>query len=87
MAAGRVPFSHQGFDARVAEAQRLGYLAVAENLGTNNFDPDTTVSVAMKGFLNSPPHRHSIEGPYLRTGVGVARDTAGYFYFTELFAR
>jgi uncharacterized protein YkwD len=87
MAAGRVPFSHQGFERRVAEARHLGYMNVAENLGTNNFDPDTTVAVAMNGFLNSPPHRHSLEGPYDRTGVGVARDTAGYFFYTQLFAR
>ncbi|HEX6750586.1 MAG TPA: CAP domain-containing protein [Longimicrobium sp.] len=87
MAEGRVPFSHQGFETRVAEARRLGYLAVAENLGTNNFPADTTVSVAMRGFLDSPPHRHAIEGPYERTGVGVARDLSGDFYFTQLFAR
>lgn len=87
MAAGRVPFSHRGFEARVARARQLGYLIVAENLGTNNYAADTTVAVAMSGFLHSAPHRHALEGPYRWTGVGVARDTAGDFFFTQLFAR
>lgn len=87
MALGRVPFSHQGFERRVVQLRHLGYLYVAENLGTNNFEPDTAVAVAIDGFLHSQPHRHSLEGPYDRTGVGVARDTAGNFFFTQLFAR
>jgi uncharacterized protein YkwD len=87
MASGRVPFGHQGFERRRVEARRLGYQNVAENLGTSRAAPDAAVAVAMGGFLLVAPYRHALEGPYRRTGVGVARDSAGYFFFTQLFAR
>jgi uncharacterized protein YkwD len=87
MASGRVPFGHHGFERRMMEARGLGYLNVAENLGTSNAAPDSAASVAMNGFLIVAPYRHALEGPYRRTGVGVARDSAGFFFFTQLFAR
>jgi uncharacterized protein YkwD len=87
MASGRVPFGHHGFERRIVGARRLGYRNVAENLGTSNAAPDSAAAVAMNGFLLVAPYRHALEGPYRRTGVGVARDSAGFFFFTQLFAR
>lgn len=88
MAEGRIPFGHLGFPARVAEAKRLGYLSLGENVAVNSYDPDTTGAVAFAGFIHSPAHRQTLElRAYVHTGVGVARDPRGYFYYTQLFAR
>jgi uncharacterized protein YkwD len=87
MASGVVPFGHQGFASRAAQARELGYRALAENVGTNGYDPDLAERVAFEGFIHSPRHRHALEGDYRFTGVGAARAERGDYYFTQLFAR
>lgn len=88
MAAGAVPVGHGGFEARtraIWEATR--YRAVGENVAVNNLPREATVKAAVEGLLSSPRHRLNLEGDFDRTGVGIARDARGTFYYTEVLVR
>jgi uncharacterized protein YkwD len=90
MAEGRVPFGHAGYPERV-ETIRLrsfhGELREAtENVGRTDFTPGTAAAALLDGFVRSPGHRRSLEGPFTRTGIGVVRSGATYFV-TQIFAR
>lgn len=87
MASGAVPFSHANFQQRAQMAEALGYLSLGENLAFNDYERDTTVDVAVAGLVASPPHRHTMEGSWARSGVGVARSPTGTWFYTQLFAR
>jgi uncharacterized protein YkwD len=85
MASGAVPFGHTGFETRVQRIrQTLSCRSAGENVAANwgYSDPAT---IAVNGWLNSPGHRANIEGNYQLTGVGVAKDSKGGYYFTQLF--
>jgi len=85
MAAGRTPFGHAGFDARVKALRAARPCPrVGENVASNRGQRDPAAE-AVRGWLGSPAHRDNIEGPYDRTGVGVARSAAGEVFFTQLF--
>jgi uncharacterized protein YkwD len=87
MAAGRVAFSHDGFDARVAAiAKVISVSGAAENVAFNNGFSDPA-SEAVTGWLNSSGHRANIEGDYDLTGIGVARAADGAYYFTQIFVK
>jgi len=74
-----------GGTARRVETAGIRYRRLAENLQTNN-DPDDPVAVAVRSWMNSPGHRANMLDPgYSRTGVGVAVDERGDYYFTQLF--
>ena len=83
MLAGRVPFSHDGFDERAGTMAEAGFLASGENVAVNAgfSDPVTT---AVEGWLDSPGHHDNIVGDWTHTGVGIATDGDQY-YFTQLF--
>lgn len=86
MARHAVPFGHDGFDARVKEAERhMGFDEIAENVALNDYDRGRTVHVAVDGWLSSPHHLENIEGKFDATGVGVARGGDGTFYYTQVF--
>lgn len=87
MASGRVPFSHQGFKQRVKVVSRMiPYHSAAENVAYNQGygDPDRE---AVQGWLKSTEHRINIEGQYDLTGIGIAKNTVGEYYFTQIFIR
>jgi len=87
MAAGKVPFSHQGFDRRVKEiAKSIPYRGAAENIAYNMGYGDPTTQ-AVEGWLKSPGHLKNIRGAYGLTGVGVSRNAKGEIYFTQIFIR
>jgi uncharacterized protein YkwD len=86
MAKSRV-LSHNGFDARVkaiskAFALRAAGENVAYNAGFSN-----PVAQAVNGWLNSPGHLQNIVGNYNWTGIGVAKNSQGEYYFTQIFVR
>jgi uncharacterized protein YkwD len=83
MAQGVSGFSHEGFNDRIADTG-INYLSAAENIATNQgySDPAT---VAVKGWLRSPGHLQNIRGNFNFTGIGVAQNEAGEYYFTQLF--
>lgn len=87
MAQGRVPFSHQGFDQRIEViSQALPYLSVAENLATNR-GYNNPSKQAVSGWLESQGHYTNLIGDYNLTGIGVARDSLGKYYFTQIFVK
>jgi uncharacterized protein YkwD len=88
MADGRVPPGHDGFEARQRRISKMMPLkAIAENVGVNDYPRSETARAAVSGWLKSRGHRENIEGGYDLTGVGIARDARGAWYFTQLFVR
>lgn len=87
MADGKVPFSHNGFQERVqAIATTISYSSAAENVAYNMGYTDPATK-AVKGWLNSSGHLKNIRGNYNLTGIGVAKNAKGEYYFTQLFIR
>ncbi|MDJ0730812.1 MAG: CAP domain-containing protein [Crocosphaera sp.] len=85
MASKIATFSHDGFDNRAkAVGKTIPYRAFAENLAYIKGYPDLA-DVAVKGWINSPGHRKNMEGNFDLTGVGIAKNSDGEYYFTQLF--
>lgn len=87
MASGRVPFSHQGFDQRIQAISRvISYRTASENVAYNKgySAPDRQ---AVQGWLNSSGHLKNIQGNYNLTGIGIAKNAKGEYYFTQIFIR
>lgn len=88
MAAGRVPFGHEAVEGRRRRIERTIPLeAMAENVGANDRPARSAARAAVSGWLGSAGHRENIEGDYDTTGVGVARDRRGAWYFTQIFVK
>ena len=85
MANGKVTFSHDGFEGR-AEAITIPYKSVDENLAYN-FGYNDPVRNAVEGWIKSDGHRKNMEGQFNVTGIGVAKNAKGEYYFTQLFIR
>lgn len=86
MADGSVPIGHAGFDARGDLIIEDGADMVGENVAFNQGynDPAT---IAVDGWLNSPPHYENIVNEYFtHAGVGIA-ERDGAYYMTQMFAR
>jgi uncharacterized protein YkwD len=87
MANKQVPFSHDGFEGRVKAVQRkIPLEKMGENLAFMKGYPDP-VAVAVKGWINSPGHQKNMVGDYNLTGIGIAKNNAGEYYFTQLFVK
>lgn len=87
MASGKVPFSHDGFQQRVQVIRKsISYRGAAENVAYNQGfnDPDKQ---AVEGWLKSPGHYKNIVGQYDLTGIGVAKNAKGEYYFTQIFIK
>ncbi|MEG4856856.1 CAP domain-containing protein [Microcoleus sp. K1-B6] len=85
MAKGKVSFSHDGFEGR-AKAITIPYQSVAENLAYN-FGYSDPVRNAVEGWIKSDGHRKNMEGQFNVTGIGIAKNAKGEYYFTQLFVR
>ncbi|HEY9625325.1 MAG TPA: CAP domain-containing protein [Crinalium sp.] len=82
---GRI--NHDGFGDRLrAINQVIPYSSGAENVAYNRgfSDPATR---AVQGWLTSTGHRQNIEGQFNVTGIGVAKNSRGEYYFTQIFIR
>lgn len=87
MANGKVPFSHNGFQQRVdAIGKSITYREAAENVAYNLGFSDPARN-AVEGWIKSPGHRKNMEGNYNLTGIGIAKNTKGEYYFTQIFIR
>ncbi|MBD0387373.1 MAG: CAP domain-containing protein [Nostoc sp. C3-bin3] len=85
MANRKVPFGHTGFSQRV-KTVNIPYSSAGENVAYNQGynDPVTT---AVQGWLKSPGHLANIRGNFQKTGIGVATNSRGEIYFTQIFFR
>ena len=83
MAAGAVPFGHDGFDARIAAIRAaLGSGgSAAENVAVGY----SSAAAVVNGWLGSAGHRANIEGNATRTGVSAVRSAGGVWYYTQVF--
>ena len=87
MAAEIVSFSHDGFEKRVQSiGQTIPYEQAAENLSVNQGYADP-VKVAVQGWIESSAHRKNMEGEFDWTGIGIARNEIGEYYFTQIFLK
>ncbi|WP_013321393.1 CAP domain-containing protein [Gloeothece verrucosa] len=87
MAAKTVPFSHEGFEKRLQQiGQTIPYQQAAENVAFNEGAKDPA-TVAVQGWLKSPGHLKNIESNFNLTGVGVALNRQGEYYFTQIFIK
>jgi uncharacterized protein YkwD len=83
MASKKVPFGHDGFDARIATIRAaLGSGgSAAENVAMGYTSAESVVT----GWLNSSGHRANIEGNSTRTGVSAVKSSDGVWYYTQVF--
>ena len=82
MADGTVPVGHEGVterSARIKEELGLGIIAENVSVGANSAE------AVVNSWLNSSAHKANIEGDYDLTGVGIAKDSNGLLYFTQIF--
>ncbi len=76
--------SHDNFSARASSiSSETDAEFVAENVARNY----STADEAFKNWMDSSSHRKTMEGDFTHTAVSVKKDTAGNFYFTQLFYR
>jgi uncharacterized protein YkwD len=83
MAAKKVTFGHAGFNQRaIAIANELhGTSSTGENIAFGKM----TSKQVIDAWLKSPDHKANIEGSFNYTGVGVAKDSRGVVYYTQIF--
>ncbi len=87
MANGSVSFSHNGFSQRAqAIAQVIPNQGTAENVAYNQGYSDP-VAQALRGWIASDVHRRNLEGQYTMTGIGVAQNSRGQVFLTQLFVQ
>ena len=84
MATGRVKFGHDGFNSRAIAIQKeLGGSEIGENVASGLM----TAREVVDGWLKSPGHKKNIEGNFILTGIGYARNKKGELFFTQIFSR
>lgn len=83
MAKGRIGFGHLGFEGRIKRLYRVipNANGASENVAAGKWNAKQVVD----GWMNSPGHRRNILGHYNITGIGIAHDSRGRTYYTQLF--
>ncbi|PJD90779.1 MAG: SCP-like extracellular [Legionella sp.] len=85
MAKHRVNFGHDGFSQRMEHLHQ--HIATAQSGAENVAFNYKTAKIVADGWIHSPGHRRNILGHYDQTGIGIAYDTSGRPYFTQLFLK
>jgi uncharacterized protein YkwD len=87
MAQGRIPFGHSGFEQRAQIIRRsYAHSELGENVGYNWGRADPAAE-AVARWLRSAQHRTNIAGDFRLTGIGVAENEKGEYYFTQIFLK
>jgi uncharacterized YkwD family protein/spore coat assembly protein SafA len=81
-------FSHNsptyGTPFRMMESFGLRFSAAGENIAYGQSTP----AVVMRDWMNSPGHRSNILNPtYTQIGVGLAKNSKGVCYWTQMFIK
>ncbi|MBC6455088.1 MAG: CAP domain-containing protein [Hormoscilla sp. SP5CHS1] len=85
--ARRGEISQDGFEERVkAIAREIPYSRVAENIAYNSGNADPA-KVAVEGWINSTGYRQNLTGNFDLTGIGIARNDRGEYYFTQILIK
>jgi uncharacterized protein YkwD len=76
--------NHHNFSSRASKiSSQIGAEFVAENVAKDYDD----AAAAFQGWLNSSSHKKTMEGDFTHTAVSVKINSAGDFYFTQIFFR
>ena len=87
MAQQVVEFSHQGFETRIKALKgQVIYRRAAENVAYNQGYQDP-VQRAVAGWIESQGHHENLLGNFDLTGIGVAKNERGEYYFTQIFIK
>ena len=87
MATRKTTFSHDGFKKRVEIiSQKIPYKAAAENIAVN-MGFSNPGEKAVVGWINSPGHHKNIVGDFNLTGIGIAKNNEGKYYFNQIFIK
>jgi uncharacterized protein YkwD len=82
-------FDHTDDPIGRSPEQRLldcGYPATSSSWGENIAEGFSTPASVVQAWLNSPGHKANIEyAGYTTTGIGVAYNSSGYYYWTQDF--
>ncbi|NJM48233.1 MAG: CAP domain-containing protein [Alkalinema sp. RU_4_3] len=79
--------SHDGFQTRINTiGQTVPWSGAAENVAYN-YGYSDPATVAVNGWIKSPGHLANIKGNFNLTGIGVAKNSQGQVYFTQIFIR
>ena len=62
------------------------YPTAAENVASIQDNPQPDL-IAFQDWIASPAHQQHILGNYNLTGIGVAKNAAGEYYFTQIFIK
>lgn len=83
MSNNSVPFSHMGYNTREVNAPLA--IAFSENIATcePNDDPGKTIFLS---WLRKSSSFSRIQGEYTHTGIGVAENSNGLWFCTQIFA-
>jgi uncharacterized protein YkwD len=77
--------SHNGFDSRVEViGKTIRWQGASENVAYNAGFSNPAAQ-AVNGWLKSAGHLKNIVGNYNLTGIGVAKNSRGEYYFTQIF--
>ncbi len=84
MASGRRSFGHAGFNQRSNEVGKIyKYSSISENVAYGANDAKEAVDM----WKNSPGHRANMLGNYKYIGIGIAKNSQGILYYTQIFIR
>jgi uncharacterized protein YkwD len=83
MAKGKTKFGHDGFDQRRVTASKTfpKLTGFAENVAYGASNAKDVVNMWKK----SPGHRKNMLGNYRYIGIGIAADSDGTLYYTQVF--
>lgn len=87
MAQERTPLGHQGFPERFARAKQMLPISGAGENTAMNSGWESPAERAISTWMKSEKHFKNIVGDYQISGVGIAMNAKGEFYFTQLFLR
>lgn len=83
MATKKIPFGHDGFNARMDKLAKQ--LPPSYSYAENVAEGATTAKEVVDQWLHSPGHKKNIEGDYNITGIGIAKSANGTLYYTQIF--
>ncbi len=87
MAEAGYPLNHQGVSQR-AEVVRQAIPHSSYSYRENEYfcyGDGCSATAAVQWWLSSPAHRANILGQYELTGIGVAKDAKGQYFFAQMF--
>lgn len=83
MASKKIPFGHDGFDARMAGLRKQ--IKNTDGWAENVAYGAETAEAVVDMWLHSPGHKKNIEGNYNLTGLGIVKGADGELYYTQIF--